>query len=172
MCIRDSLEIPLEGMVTDKHAELRVLVNGIEVADPKQEWITQEISLPDNATLTTGLGQQKPLVDVAHPRTNYRIRVVGDQIDHTLAEGTFAPPPAGWQQETWDVSEFSGKKVRFVFESRRMEDGVSFPLFGAPQIQARQPRGPQRNVILISLCLLYTSPSPRDKRQSRMPSSA
>ena len=26
--------------------------------------------------------------------------------------------------------------------------------------------------ILILLCLLYTSPSPRDKRQSRMPSSA
>ena len=25
---------------------------------------------------------------------------------------------------------------------------------------------------LTSLCLLYTSPSPRDKRQSRMPSSA
>ena len=27
-------------------------------------------------------------------------------------------------------------------------------------------------VILASTCLLYTSPSPRDKRQSRMPSSA
>ena len=26
--------------------------------------------------------------------------------------------------------------------------------------------------LLISICLLYTSPSPRDKRQSRMPSSA
>ena len=26
--------------------------------------------------------------------------------------------------------------------------------------------------VLISTCLLYTSPSPRDKRQSRMPSSA
>ena len=26
--------------------------------------------------------------------------------------------------------------------------------------------------VLISPCLLYTSPSPRDKRQSRMPSSA
>ena len=26
--------------------------------------------------------------------------------------------------------------------------------------------------VLISHCLLYTSPSPRDKRQSRMPSSA
>jgi arylsulfatase A-like enzyme len=146
-----NLEIPLESMVTDKHAELRVLVNGIEVADPKQEWITQEISLPDNASLTTGLGQQKPLVDVEHARTTYRIRVVGDELDRTLAEGTFAPPPAGWQQETWDVSEFSGQKVRFVFESQRMEDGVSFPLFGAPQVQARRPRGPQRNVILISL---------------------
>ena len=27
-------------------------------------------------------------------------------------------------------------------------------------------------VYLDSICLLYTSPSPRDKRQSRMPSSA
>ena len=26
--------------------------------------------------------------------------------------------------------------------------------------------------LLLSICLLYTSPSPRDKRQSRMPSSA
>ena len=26
--------------------------------------------------------------------------------------------------------------------------------------------------VLVSSCLLYTSPSPRDKRQSRMPSSA
>ena len=25
---------------------------------------------------------------------------------------------------------------------------------------------------LVAVCLLYTSPSPRDKRQSRMPSSA
>ena len=28
------------------------------------------------------------------------------------------------------------------------------------------------NLTLFSSCLLYTSPSPRDKRQSRMPSSA
>ena len=27
-------------------------------------------------------------------------------------------------------------------------------------------------VLILSICLLYTSPSPRDKRQSRMPSSA
>ena len=28
------------------------------------------------------------------------------------------------------------------------------------------------DTVVISTCLLYTSPSPRDKRQSRMPSSA
>ena len=31
---------------------------------------------------------------------------------------------------------------------------------------------PEAAVFLIAACLLYTSPSPRDKRQSRMPSSA
>ena len=32
--------------------------------------------------------------------------------------------------------------------------------------------GPAIIVLLVFICLLYTSPSPRDKRQSRMPSSA
>ena len=31
---------------------------------------------------------------------------------------------------------------------------------------------PGGGIALSALCLLYTSPSPRDKRQSRMPSSA
>ena len=30
----------------------------------------------------------------------------------------------------------------------------------------------RKQVNLFAICLLYTSPSPRDKRQSRMPSSA
>ena len=33
-------------------------------------------------------------------------------------------------------------------------------------------RWPARSILLLCICLLYTSPSPRDKRQSRMPSSA
>ena len=32
--------------------------------------------------------------------------------------------------------------------------------------------GPVEDPIDVTTCLLYTSPSPRDKRQSRMPSSA
>ena len=31
---------------------------------------------------------------------------------------------------------------------------------------------PKSDIIVLPGCLLYTSPSPRDKRQSRMPSSA
>jgi len=145
------LEIPMEGMITDKARELRILVNGIAVAEAKQSWVTQEMTLPENANLTTGIGQQKPILEIEHPQTNFRIRVVGDQIDQTLGEGTIAPPPADWEQKTWDISEFSGEKVRFIFESERVEDGVSFPLFGSPQVQVRKPRGKQRNVILISL---------------------
>ena len=34
------------------------------------------------------------------------------------------------------------------------------------------PWHPHRGIETITYCLLYTSPSPRDKRQSRMPSSA
>ena len=34
------------------------------------------------------------------------------------------------------------------------------------------PLDPQSETAVSMLCLLYTSPSPRDKRQSRMPSSA
>ena len=33
-------------------------------------------------------------------------------------------------------------------------------------------QGPRKNNARRTACLLYTSPSPRDKRQSRMPSSA
>ena len=32
--------------------------------------------------------------------------------------------------------------------------------------------GTNSHVVVSNICLLYTSPSPRDKRQSRMPSSA
>ena len=36
----------------------------------------------------------------------------------------------------------------------------------------RSKRPPFENLYVFPGCLLYTSPSPRDKRQSRMPSSA
>ena len=41
-------------------------------------------------------------------------------------------------------------------------------------LEHTQPYDPrcEENCARIEICLLYTSPSPRDKRQSRMPSSA
>ena len=39
-------------------------------------------------------------------------------------------------------------------------------------VEAWQELLPDTNATNINICLLYTSPSPRDKRQSRMPSSA
>ena len=41
-----------------------------------------------------------------------------------------------------------------------------------PRIVAVAPHDETDEYERISVCLLYTSPSPRDKRQSRMPSSA
>ena len=55
----------------------------------------------------------------------------------------------------------AGHQVRFG------TDGISA---SAPADPARQAWS--RGVLLANDCLLYTSPSPRDKRQSRMPSSA
>ena len=45
---------------------------------------------------------------------------------------------------------------------------------GAGSLTQIRLRGSEANhvVVIIDGCLLYTSPSPRDKRQSRMPSSA
>ena len=39
-------------------------------------------------------------------------------------------------------------------------------------VDAREEAGGSGRVTAYYVCLLYTSPSPRDKRQSRMPSSA
>ena len=42
----------------------------------------------------------------------------------------------------------------------------------AVALRRKIPGNPRRVGIMLTGCLLYTSPSPRDKRQSRMPSSA
>ena len=45
-------------------------------------------------------------------------------------------------------------------------------LFGAFGSHALKERLSAQSLEVYDICLLYTSPSPRDKRQSRMPSSA
>ena len=52
-----------------------------------------------------------------------------------------------------------------VFETTGVLNGVPFALTRHLARLVRSAAG-------LGICLLYTSPSPRDKRQSRMPSSA
>ena len=68
------------------------------------------------------------------------------------------------------MPQYAGREA---FLSILLDEGIDY-LFGNPgttelPIVAALPELPQLQYVL---CLLYTSPSPRDKRQSRMPSSA
>ena len=49
-----------------------------------------------------------------------------------------------------------------ILDALKNDDTVKIAGFGTYKVAKRKAR----------VCLLYTSPSPRDKRQSRMPSSA
>ena len=66
-----------------------------------------------------------------------------------------------------------------VFIRRRTQDeiaearAVKLEELKHPETDEDRAKNPEWLVMLgVCTCLLYTSPSPRDKRQSRMPSSA
>ena len=63
-----------------------------------------------------------------------------------------------------DKINISSKTIKAFATPRRLAVYIS-ELQSKQQDQIIEKKGP-------STCLLYTSPSPRDKRQSRMPSSA
>ena len=71
------------------------------------------------------------------------------------------------------VGLHSGQKVEMTLNPAPVDAGVVFrriDLSPAREIPARADWVDETD--LSTSCLLYTSPSPRDKRQSRMPSSA
>ena len=59
-------------------------------------------------------------------------------------------------------------KTALVFQNP--DHQLLLPSCDSDLMLGMDPEGPQQH--RLSTCLLYTSPSPRDKRQSRMPSSA
>ena len=71
-----------------------------------------------------------------------RLKALGHEVDAIDLPGRSASFPSGWKISIDDHVE------AIVSAASKYKDGVTL------------------------VCLLYTSPSPRDKRQSRMPSSA
>ena len=58
--------------------------------------------------------------------------------------------------------------IRVAYSSLNYKDGLA--ITGKPGVIRKWPMVP--GVDLAGTCLLYTSPSPRDRQKSRMPSSA
>ena len=72
--------------------------------------------------------------------------------------------------------EVSEGDVLFIMEVMKSEVNHNAPISGTViEVNISNDQegvSPGTVAIVIECCLLYTSPSPRDKRQSRMPSSA
>ena len=69
--------------------------------------------------------------------------------------------------------EVAGKKISLeTGKVARQADGAIIATCGETVVLATVVGAKKVNPDMDYFCLLYTSPSPRDKRQSRMPSSA
>ena len=72
-------------------------------------------------------------------------------------------------KDTWDFIDDGNMSLESVIERIiSLDVGLSKRV----SITGGDPLHPKNEMGVIEFCLLYTSPSPRDKRQSRMPSSA
>ena len=116
-----------------------------------------------------------PLVKPLSPEANLEVKELAEFFNETLG---FCPNSVLTMQIRPEVaSAFIGLN-KAVMENhgtvtsalKRMIAWVSSNAAGCRYCQAHAIRAAERYG--ANSCLLYTSPSPRDKRQSRMPSSA
>ena len=89
---------------------------------------------------------------------------IGATAAHNMYEG--AAPCGG---VIAGVGQVHGQEVMVVCNDATVKGGTYYPITVKKHLRAQEIA--QENN-LPCVCLLYTSPSPRDKRQSRMPSSA
>ena len=95
-----------------------------------------------------------------------------------IYEKSIKSPEKFWQEASEDIFWFK-KPTKILNKSnppfyKWFEDGVTNTCYNALDIHIDQGRGQKTALIYDSpiTCLLYTSPSPRDREKSRMPSSA
>ena len=76
------------------------------------------------------------------------------------------------QRDTFNQLSNPKEPVRSEKKFTKIDDAIDLHLDASREKYPQKKFGNQENVTTGINCLLYTSPSPRDKRQSRMPSSA
>ena len=74
--------------------------------------------------------------------------------------------------ETWDFAGYATRSAPPVATPTLAGSVPSILVSEMPGVVTTEPYLTNCTVDQTSICLLYTSPSPRDKRQARMPSSA
>ena len=122
-----------------------------------------EIRLPQDGRFTRELAGRPVDVRVAMIPSGIGERVVMRLLDRE--SGKLQLQSLGMPEAVYDaISQLVKRPNGIILTTGPTNSGKTTTLYAALQ----QIKGDDLNII----CLLYTSPSPRDKRQSRMPSSA
>ena len=99
-----------------------------------------------------------------------RLREEGKGISEALAGAQAEAQAAALRAEAAD--EEAAEHERALDAMQRRTAQLEAELEGVGEAEARQRARAERLVAEAGDCLLYTSPSPRDRTRSRMPSSA
>lgn len=147
------LDFDLEGVTPDKRRQLRLLAQAYRIPAKELQWITKKIQIPEEAIFSTGIALEKIDTGMDPAGASFVVRVVDEEgLNETLYEGSLSSEEKpGWKDISTDLGHLAGKQVRFIFETRVADAEIAFPLFGAPRVLARSPRGRARNIILVSL---------------------
>ena len=110
---------------------------------------------------------------ISDPYVQAQARTVSNQIKHTLKLSFLNGGLLGTQNEDEFLDGYSGHKVQIGFANSR---GATATYYNGKPILVIDPNWlgitDEKIKGCVCSCLLYTSPSPRDRQKSRMPSSA
>ena len=140
----------------DTYPDFKIDVNKVEAAITDR---TKVILCNSPSNPTGYVASEQELKDLAELAAKHDIALISDEIYSAFSYDEPFASPAKWNDQTIVIDGFSkshsmtGHRLGFVHGPEHIVQQM---------IKLQQ----------FTFCLLYTSPSPRDKRQSRMPSSA
>src|SRR5665811_619433 len=147
MCIRDSPRIDLRGRVLDAHSLRDVL--------PRAEFDVE-----------AALSAVRPICDDVRTRGAEALRDLGERFDGVRPEqlrvpaGVLTSALGLLDPDVRAALDETIRRARIVHDDQRRADTTTQVTPGGTVTERWVP-----------VCLLYTSPSPRDRTRSRMPSS-